>query len=147
VQNWQGRAIYLDADQLVFGDIAELWNKPETVPAPPGCACWCSFQPDKFSKLPWPQTSVMVIDCAAAKGNGFRLAPRLDAAASGASRRNKAAYAKFHARVWMNPQPQQIGDEWNHLTSTGSTPQRQESLSTTSRGASRSRCLWQRRSR
>src|ERR1022692_373234 len=24
---WKGRAIYLDADQLVFGDVKELWEK------------------------------------------------------------------------------------------------------------------------
>lgn len=60
---WKGRAIYMDADQLVLGDVAELWGFPDTLPDP-RAAVWCTKQPDKYSRsVPVPQTSVMVIDC------------------------------------------------------------------------------------
>lgn len=62
---WEGHAVYLDSDQIVFGDIAELYEKAqELMPAEPTApVIACTFQPDKYSKTPWPQTSVMVIDC------------------------------------------------------------------------------------
>lgn len=64
--NWQGHAIYLDADQIVLGQIASLWSFPVTDPKE-GRAAWMTYQPSKFSRTPHPNSSVMVIDCAAAK--------------------------------------------------------------------------------
>lgn len=51
--NYEGRAIYLDSDMLVLGDIAELWNlRPK--------GAWCSLNPKR--------TDVSIIDCAWFKG-------------------------------------------------------------------------------
>lgn len=66
---WKGYAIYLDADQLVFGDIAELWFGGIDAIAPSGnkAVVACTWQPDKYYPHPAPQTAVMVIDCERAK--------------------------------------------------------------------------------
>lgn len=64
---FKGYAIYLDADQIVLGDIAELWDtgralmpsvdRDERVVA-------CTFQRDKsYPNRDAPQTSVMVVNC------------------------------------------------------------------------------------
>ncbi len=66
---YNGLAIYLDADQLVFGDIAELWNYQEEFykyQAINQSGIACSYQKDKWFKHA-PATSVMLIDCAKAK--------------------------------------------------------------------------------
>ena len=57
--NYEGLAIYMDADQLVFGDVKELISYADKLGDK---SVACTYQPDKFSKKPWPQTSVMVID-------------------------------------------------------------------------------------
>lgn len=46
---FQGKAIYLDSDQVVMGDIAEMWNTP--------------FNGAQVLKTPGWQTAVMLIDC------------------------------------------------------------------------------------
>lgn len=65
VCNFQGSAIYLDADQIVLGDIAELWSYREL-----NRTICCCYRADKCSALiagvagaAVPQTSVMVINC------------------------------------------------------------------------------------
>lgn len=62
---FSGKAIYLDADQLVLGDIADLWAYADG-----GAAIHCTYRPDKCSQMltgikgnPVPQTSVMVLEC------------------------------------------------------------------------------------
>jgi hypothetical protein len=57
-----GRAIYLDADQVVLADIAELWD---ALPEGKAIACVChavGFFGDKQPEPGKPQTSVMVMD-------------------------------------------------------------------------------------
>jgi len=121
--DWKGRAIYLDADQLVFGDIKELWEKPEYLPlegSSDTAVIWCSFQPDKFSVKPWPQTSVMVIDCERAKLYGQFLLERILALLQGADQRIYAdfmhgKYIDGHVLPLRPLRIARIGDEWNHL--------------------------------
>lgn len=62
---FMGRAIYLDADQIVLDDIQNLWELADGK-----AAIHCTFRPDKCSKMlagdpkiAVPQTSVMLIDC------------------------------------------------------------------------------------
>jgi hypothetical protein len=62
---FEGHAIYLDADQLVFGDIAELWGYKETMGTQYSVAC--TYQKDKHYSAPMPQTSVMLIDCSSSE--------------------------------------------------------------------------------
>lgn len=111
--NWKGKAIYLDADQIVFSDIWDLWTKPETTKSLPGCSAWMSYQPDKYSSKPWPQSSVMVIDCGVAEGQtGWYIGQALEHLKKDSDRKR---YADFMHCTWMKTPPCRIGDEWNHL--------------------------------
>jgi hypothetical protein len=111
---WEGHAIYMDADQIVFGDVGELYDLGrELLPAEPDAPIIaCTAQPDKYSKTPWPQTSVMVIDCWRAFSNWqFKINSVL-----GWLRQNRGNenYAKL-----MHAQGMAVADslpvEWNHL--------------------------------
>jgi lipopolysaccharide biosynthesis glycosyltransferase len=109
---WQGRAIYLDADQLVFGDIQELWSTLDSPKAADAIVA-CTYQSDKFSRKPWPQTSVMVINCEkAATHPQFRIGNILEALRKNPT---QGHYAKFMHATWLNPQPFSIPTRWNHL--------------------------------
>ena len=109
---WEGRAIYMDADQIVLADVADLWNFPDQEPSA-SCSAWMTYQPDKFQSSPWPQSSVMVIDCAAASQQwGWKREEMLANLRGGAT---KDHYAKFMHAAWMTPQPGRLPTEWNHL--------------------------------
>lgn len=114
---WEGRAIYLDADQLVFGDVWDLWRAPAHFPSKKGTSIWCTWQIDKvYPRHPAPQTSVMVIDCAAAKEQWcWHIDQVLDFLRK---KGNKAEYHKFMHAAWMveaGLPPAEIPVEWNHL--------------------------------
>lgn len=122
---WQGRAIYLDADQIVLSNISELWDRTKTpfkfpkgeraVRWSEGCSAWMTYQVDKFRSKPWPQTSVMVIDCAAAKSQwGWHLPEVIKHLRKHKSRDD---YVKFMHATWMEPPPAQIESSWNRLMS------------------------------
>lgn len=111
--NFQGFAIYMDADQLVHGDVAELWNYPTSIPGG-GCSAWMTYQVDKFNSKPWPQSSVMLIDCAKADSESmwhpeemFKYLRQPDA--------TRKRYIDFMHATWMNPRPAAIPTEWNNL--------------------------------
>jgi hypothetical protein len=110
---WHGRAIYLDSDQLVFSDIWDLWTKPDQLPRD-GCAAWLTYQISKFSpKIPHPNSSVMVIDCAAARAQPFF---HLDACVKYLrENQTREAYGNLMFPSWMKPAPVKIGVEWNSL--------------------------------
>lgn len=110
---WKGRAIYCDADMVAFADIAQLWRAPDSFPAPAGTSAWLTYQPDKFSKAPWPQTALMVIDCAAAKSQwGWDFVSILRHLKAYPT---KDAYAAFMHMTWASPPPARIPAEWNDL--------------------------------
>lgn len=111
---FSGRAIYLDADQLVLSDIQPLWQAPDTRTSLPGTSAWMTYQTDKFSpKAPWPQSSVMVIDCAAAASQwGWDIQKVL---AYLRAKPDKQTYARFMHATWMQPPPGRLDAEWNHL--------------------------------
>lgn len=98
--DWQGKAIYLDADQIVFGDIAELWHRTDGSGWNKPIA-WCTYQPDKYHKHPSPQTSVMVLDCANAKGKWGFETDKMLAHLKGHPTRD--AYVKFMHAEWLVP--------------------------------------------
>ncbi len=106
---FEGRAIYMDADQLVFGDVWDLWTQPEQHPKE-GAEFLCSFQNDKhYKKEPGMQSSVMVIDCAAAhywKLDDF-IWPLL--------REKKVMYWQMMHATWLRSKPVQISTAWNHF--------------------------------
>jgi hypothetical protein len=109
--NWEGQAIYMDADQLVFSDVWDLWTKPLQTGTLGKNTIWCTYQPDKFSKVSWPQTSVMVIDCARARGQwGFEIDRVLKYL-----REDPTGYANFMHGTWLDQKPVKIETAWNHL--------------------------------
>lgn len=69
---YEGRAIYLDADMLVFTDIAELWNWP----MPDGVSLLYAEQPPERGRR--PQYSVFLVDCAKARWDAKELMQKLD---------------------------------------------------------------------
>lgn len=114
---WKGKAIYMDADQLVLADVKELWDKDKEDGGKG--TIYCSFQPDKFSKKPWPQTSVMLIDCEKARGhNEFYIALALGWLKK---HNTKKEYADFMHAAWLKDGVVRIGNEWNHLNEYRST--------------------------
>lgn len=70
---YEGRAIYLDADMLVFSDIAELWSWPMDE----GVSLLYARQPEERGRK--PQYSVFVVDCARARWDARALVNALDA--------------------------------------------------------------------
>jgi hypothetical protein len=120
---WHGRAIYMDADQLVFSDVWDLWTKPDQHPQA-GASVWCTYQHDKYNeKFTAPQSSVMVIDCAAAKDEGGWHIDRVLALLQGADRDTYARFMHCEAPTsrpakrewWTKVAPVKIGVEWNSL--------------------------------
>jgi hypothetical protein len=88
----QGKAIYMDVDQIIMADIAELWNQP----IPPGKALL--WKDEKYS-------CVMLMDCAALKG----VLPPFES-----MRRKRGGYSVYrdnHAR----PHAAKFSNNWNCL--------------------------------
>jgi hypothetical protein len=112
---WSGRAIYLDCDQLVFGDIRELHDALDEghdvalVQAPEG-----EFRGKPVGRH--NQTSVMVLDCARLRdwdpATLFeRVVPARQAVPAG-----KLAYREFMKIEWMDPRRlQPLDPRWNHF--------------------------------
>ena len=68
--SYEGKAIYLDADMLVFRDIAELWNQPFN-----GCDIQAIKEPRKGLSS---QFSVMLLNCARLQWNIEKIISLLD---------------------------------------------------------------------
>lgn len=110
--NWTGYAIYMDADQIVFRAVDDLLEAGIKAMLN-GSSAAMTYQPDKYSKKPWPQSSVMVMDCNRAKAHSewskrymlewLRAHP------------TKQSYADFMHAAWMSPPPGSLPTEWNHL--------------------------------
>lgn len=78
---YEGRALYLDADMQVFGDISELWRIPFH-----GKKVLCTYQteaPDAWQDNSWfhpgRQMSVMMLDCSSLDWDIKEIVARLDA--------------------------------------------------------------------
>ena len=118
--NYRGSAIYMDSDQLVFGDVKDLWEQDIRHPSP-GCSIWCTYQAvwgkkDKFKEFPSssvsPETSVMLIDCAAAKDNQPNMEAIIPFIEKDDDRSN---YIKIMRCAKHKVQPQEINVRWNRL--------------------------------
>lgn len=112
--DWKGWAIYLDADQLVLDDIWHLWTYPSKVACPKGCATWMTYQTSKFSpKTPHPNSSVMIIDCEAAKNQKYF---HIDTVLRDLKKsQDREAYVNIMYPTWLDPVPVKLPVEWNHL--------------------------------
>lgn len=109
--NWQGHAIYLDADQIVLADIGELYDTGRQSLGTEAVLA-CTFQPDKYNKRPAPQTAVMVLDCGRALG---RWQFEIDLILAHLHRHpTREDYARLmHADGLLVGAPLPVG--WNHL--------------------------------
>lgn len=108
--NYEGAAIYLDADQLVVGDIHELWSK---IPVD-GCIA-CTFQHDKWFKTEKkPNTSVMVMDCEYCKNDpGWLDGDDLIKYLEGDVKRKR--YVQVMHALHLQVTVEKLPVEWNHL--------------------------------
>jgi hypothetical protein len=109
---YRGRAIYLDADMQVFGDILELWERPFD-----GHHVMCTSQdkpPGRWKDSAWfhpgPQMSVMVLDCASLRWDIEEIVADLDA--------GRYSYADLLFRLCIVA-PEHLDPTlptaWNHL--------------------------------
>jgi len=97
---YEGRAIYLDSDMLVFGDISEIWNQPfngnnlQTV--------------REVNNRRFPQFSVMLLDCASLRWSIDKIVNDLDY--------NKLNYSDlmYHMKVARSI-GKDIPSDWNSL--------------------------------
>ena len=105
-QDYQGIGVYLDADMVVFKDVAELLPYARQLLSADREAA-CTYQPDKFSKKPWPQSSMMLINgCACADWQPERLWTML---------RKGHDYSKFMHLDWLRQPPLELPTHWNGL--------------------------------
>jgi hypothetical protein len=104
--NWQGYAIYLDADQIVLSDIHQLWDTQQA-----GCVAAMTFQPSKHSEVPHPNSSVMLLNCELARELPFFDLPQLLAHLR--ANPTKADYVKVMYPTWLLAG--RLPVEWNHL--------------------------------
>lgn len=109
---YRGRAIYLDADMQVFGDIRELAEAPFG-----GHHLLCTTQgepPERWKGSTWfhpgPQMSVMVLDCGALEWDIEEIVDDLDA--------GRYSYADLLFRMCIVPPDRldpTLPEVWNHL--------------------------------
>ena len=101
---YRGRAIHLDADMLVFGDILELWEQT----APPrvfGPSVGVRFQRHRHSRSqPGVDTSMMVLDCSTL--SGWESVPTYVA---------RDAHASVITGEWWSFRPWEVEGKWNDL--------------------------------
>jgi hypothetical protein len=104
-RNYEGLAVYVDADQLVLDDVSDLLAYGNRL-IDENKKVACTFQPDKFKSTPWPQSSVMVINCAAC--SDWKLNDMWEMLRSGHD------YQSFMHLTWVEPKLE-IPAYWNHL--------------------------------
>jgi len=94
----QGFAIYLDADQIVFDDIAKLWAFKDSYEGK--SHLWCAYKGKR------PLTSVLLINCSMCR-TWKDIPARL---------KNKELSRRevMHGK-WIRPRPFDLGYEWNHV--------------------------------
>lgn|SRR3990167_8078698 len=103
--SYEGYAIYLDADQLVFADILELWQSDQLYPNKE-TAVWCTHQKLRF------ETSVMFIDCTKAKTQF----PKQNIILSSLEKdTTREYYRRLMTGLELKTKPQMIPNFWNHL--------------------------------
>lgn len=108
---WQGKAIYMDADQLVFGDVAEIYRYKHAVADP---VIGCTWQKDKYSpNKDVPQTAVMWIDCEKAKlFDLFKIDGILEYLRANTTAKD---YGRLMHAEWLDKRVDLLPTAWNHL--------------------------------
>jgi|GEM_PF-1918190 len=112
---FSGKAIYLDADQLVFGDIGGLWK---SLQEPYAIAVVQNAQ-GTFGGKPvgqHNQTSVMVMDCS--QLTDWKVPEMFSNVVANDKElaRGQIHYRDFMMLAWMNPEKiQALDPRWNHF--------------------------------
>lgn len=107
--DYRGRAIYLDADQLVFADIGELWEIGERHPHD-DVSAWCVYRRTSI-----PATSVMLIDCEKARSQWPTMSAIRAWLNEDGIRDAALRYRKLMRGRLISTPPRAIDDAWNHL--------------------------------
>jgi hypothetical protein len=67
--DYRGDVIFLTSDTLVLTDLEPFRDRIQRINGPRGRSCvWCALYADVFDKYPRYQSSIMLIDCDAARG-------------------------------------------------------------------------------
>ena len=101
--NYQGKAIYFDADMLVFDDIAKLWEQPMG-----NADVLCVEQPTEKGRI--RQYSVLLMDCAKLRWNIDEIVRGLD--------EGRYNYSQLMHEFCIVPRDKVVPDlpyEWNSL--------------------------------
>ena len=114
--NYEGFAIYLDADILCLSDIKELWGVDTKYPNET-CSVWCTYQPSKWDGKPTPETSVMLIDCKKAKENQPSMEDSLTYILNDPKPQSRDRYIKIMRGLKHQTLPQEIPVKFNRLNS------------------------------
>lgn len=112
--NNEGFAIYLDADIIALGDIKELWECDVTYPNN-GCSVWCTYRTDGVRSISTPESSVMLIDCAKAKGNQPSYQNCVDYLENDPNPGSRSRYKKIMWCLKHQCPPQVIPSRFNRL--------------------------------
>ena len=107
-RDYKGWAIYLDADQMVFGDIRELWEIDGQYPNDQACM-WCTYRSGHA------EASVMLIDCEKARGIWPTIEEIRSFIKTGAKEEARKRYGAAMAGYLLKFRPQEITHYWNHL--------------------------------
>jgi hypothetical protein len=102
--NWQGMAIYLNADCLMAGDIWHLWTQPNYTATCGQATVWCPYVGGK------PCTDVMLIDCAKARNQWCF---DIDAISKHLRDRNDT-FLSVQRGVYLTEPPVRIDSAWLH---------------------------------
>lgn len=113
--NFQGAAIYLDADMLCLGDIADLYQADAKYPNDKS-SVWCTYQTSKWFKENTPETSCMLIDCEKARNNQWQL-KYITNILNQQPKGDRRMYVRIMRALDHQFAPQQIPDSWNRLNS------------------------------
>lgn len=113
--NYQGAAIYLDADILCLGNIGNLWVVDEVFPNEQS-SVWCTYQKHKwYPNKDTPETSVMLIDCAKAKTNQPDLDQTIQYIANDPEPLKRKRYVKIMRAMKHKFPPMSIPNKFNRL--------------------------------
>lgn len=104
--NYEGKAIYLDADMLVLSDIKELWEIDKQTNLKENIV-WCKLGNEE-KKL--AETSVMLINCKNAKNKMMTLADIEEYLKEDVDRKK---YREIMKLQYLNPKPIEISRYWN----------------------------------
>lgn len=111
---YEGFAIYLDADQLVLSDIQELWNHREEMQKNSDISIACTYQKDKWFKN-GPATSVMLLDCKRAKDWPLNNQEKIEAYLEHDNERKKYIHLMHALKPPFYHLPLEIPIHWNRF--------------------------------